>query len=604
MDLDAALHEYFGFTGFRPGQEEACAAALAGRDVLVVMPTGSGKSLCYQLPALLRDDLTIVVSPLVALMQDQVEALARARARRPGRAGQRAAGRRRRTRACSSAPRAGELRLLYVAPERFSSPGFAAADGGGRRRPVRGRRGALRVAVGARLPAGLLPAGRRRALPRRRRDRGLDGHGHAAGGGGHRAPARRCATRCGWPPASTGRTSRSARCGPAPHEKHGLLVGALERGRRAAGDRLRGHARGVRGAGGAAARGARREVAAYHAGLDREQRARACSARFLADEIAGHRRHQRVRHGRRQAERADRHPRRACRRRSRPTTRRPGARGATASRRGRCCWPRTATRRSTCTSSSATSSTSGCRSGWPSSCSRRRRGPGAARAVDAALRRGRRAPCARSLGCDGDQLRALIGHLARAGVIQPAPSSPDRRRGPDRRRRSTARAARPCRTSMGDAAEGALAPVPRDLGVRRGRRLPAARDPAPLRRPRRSRAPTGPCCDVCDPSLRAGAAAARPGGDREPRRRDHLGRADGASRRWGAPRAPRSCTARAPRRSSATRTTGCPAYGDVVAHAARRHPRADRRADRGQAAAPRRGGPYPVLKPPPSPRDA
>jgi ATP-dependent DNA helicase RecQ len=76
MDLGAALQKHFGFAGFRPGQREACEAALADRDVMVVMPTGSGKSLCYQLPALLRDDLTVVVSPLVALMQDQVEALA------------------------------------------------------------------------------------------------------------------------------------------------------------------------------------------------------------------------------------------------------------------------------------------------------------------------------------------------------------------------------------------------------------------------------------------------------------------------------------------------------------------------------------------------
>src|SRR5437773_12348902 len=75
MDLDAALGEHFGFPAFRPGQREAVEAALAGRDVLVVMPTGSGKSLCYQLPALMREDLTIVVSPLVALMQDQVDAL-------------------------------------------------------------------------------------------------------------------------------------------------------------------------------------------------------------------------------------------------------------------------------------------------------------------------------------------------------------------------------------------------------------------------------------------------------------------------------------------------------------------------------------------------
>ncbi|MFN2617756.1 MAG: DEAD/DEAH box helicase, partial [Thermoleophilaceae bacterium] len=70
MDLSAALQELFGFRDFRPGQREASEAALEGRDVLVVMPTGSGKSLCYQLPALLRDDLTVVVSPLVALMQD------------------------------------------------------------------------------------------------------------------------------------------------------------------------------------------------------------------------------------------------------------------------------------------------------------------------------------------------------------------------------------------------------------------------------------------------------------------------------------------------------------------------------------------------------
>jgi ATP-dependent DNA helicase RecQ len=74
-DLERSLHRYFGFERFRPGQREACDAAVAGRDVLVVMPTGSGKSLCYQLPALLRDDLTIVVSPLVSLMQDQVDAL-------------------------------------------------------------------------------------------------------------------------------------------------------------------------------------------------------------------------------------------------------------------------------------------------------------------------------------------------------------------------------------------------------------------------------------------------------------------------------------------------------------------------------------------------
>ncbi|MFL5842518.1 MAG: DEAD/DEAH box helicase, partial [Thermoleophilaceae bacterium] len=75
MDLTRPLNQFFGFDRFRPGQEEAVRAALEGRDSLVVMPTGSGKSLCYQLPALMRDDLTVVVSPLVALMQDQVDGL-------------------------------------------------------------------------------------------------------------------------------------------------------------------------------------------------------------------------------------------------------------------------------------------------------------------------------------------------------------------------------------------------------------------------------------------------------------------------------------------------------------------------------------------------
>ena len=123
MDLTAALRTHFGFPDFRPGQREACEAALADRDVLVVMPTGSGKSLCYQLPALLRDDLTIVVSPLVALMQDQVEALA---ARGLGdqvalvNAQQDAAA----NAAVLERAGAGVLRLLYVAPERFSAPGF------------------------------------------------------------------------------------------------------------------------------------------------------------------------------------------------------------------------------------------------------------------------------------------------------------------------------------------------------------------------------------------------------------------------------------------------------------------------------------------------
>jgi ATP-dependent DNA helicase RecQ len=120
-----ALREHFGFDAFRPGQAEAVHAALAGRDLLVVMPTGAGKSLCYQLPALLRDDLAVVVSPLVSLMQDQVDALERAV---PGRAAlvnaQQDAGA---NRAALARAATGALKLLYVAPERFSSPGFLEA---------------------------------------------------------------------------------------------------------------------------------------------------------------------------------------------------------------------------------------------------------------------------------------------------------------------------------------------------------------------------------------------------------------------------------------------------------------------------------------------
>src|ERR1700704_6007092 len=69
------LKEYFGFTSFRPLQEKIINDALAGKDVFALLPTGGGKSLCFQLPALARPGLTVVVSPLIALMKDQVDAL-------------------------------------------------------------------------------------------------------------------------------------------------------------------------------------------------------------------------------------------------------------------------------------------------------------------------------------------------------------------------------------------------------------------------------------------------------------------------------------------------------------------------------------------------
>ena len=75
MDLLGALKKHFGFDSFRPLQEEIIRDALADRDVFALLPTGGGKSLCFQLPALAREGLTVVVSPLISLMKDQVDAL-------------------------------------------------------------------------------------------------------------------------------------------------------------------------------------------------------------------------------------------------------------------------------------------------------------------------------------------------------------------------------------------------------------------------------------------------------------------------------------------------------------------------------------------------
>src|SRR6202163_5099386 len=121
MDLPQTLKKHFGYAEFRPLQEEIIRDALAGRDVFALLPTGGGKSLCFQLPALARPGLTVVVSPLISLMKDQVDALTASgvaatflnsslKAEEP--------------RARLRGLHAGEYRLLYVAPERMMLSGF------------------------------------------------------------------------------------------------------------------------------------------------------------------------------------------------------------------------------------------------------------------------------------------------------------------------------------------------------------------------------------------------------------------------------------------------------------------------------------------------
>ena len=121
MDKIAVLKKYFGYTSFRPGQEVLIDALLQGRDVLGIMPTGAGKSLCYQVPALLFPGITLVISPLISLMQDQVQALETA--------GIKAAyinsalsGREFYT--TLEQARAGAYKMIYVAPERLETELF------------------------------------------------------------------------------------------------------------------------------------------------------------------------------------------------------------------------------------------------------------------------------------------------------------------------------------------------------------------------------------------------------------------------------------------------------------------------------------------------
>ena len=121
IDLEQTLKHYFGYDSFRPGQRQIVEQVLQNQDLLVVMPTGGGKSLCFQLPALLKKGLTVVVSPLIALMQDQVESL---QANSIGATFLNSSLNLEQVKSREAAILSGKVKLLYAAPERLLSERF------------------------------------------------------------------------------------------------------------------------------------------------------------------------------------------------------------------------------------------------------------------------------------------------------------------------------------------------------------------------------------------------------------------------------------------------------------------------------------------------
>ena len=117
-DLLTPLRRYWGYSSFRPLQEQIVRSLLAGHDTCVVMPTGGGKSLCYQLPALVAERTTVVISPLIALMQDQAAQLAQMGI--PAAVINSHQSPTERRQVMEKAPR-GEYRLLYLSPERLAA---------------------------------------------------------------------------------------------------------------------------------------------------------------------------------------------------------------------------------------------------------------------------------------------------------------------------------------------------------------------------------------------------------------------------------------------------------------------------------------------------
>ena len=122
MTKTEVLSRYFGYASFRGGQEEIIDNILGGRDVLAVMPTGAGKSLCFQIPALMKEGTALIISPLISLMKDQIAALKEngisAETLNSSTASEV-------SREIYGKAAAGEYKLLYVSPEKLDTPGLS-----------------------------------------------------------------------------------------------------------------------------------------------------------------------------------------------------------------------------------------------------------------------------------------------------------------------------------------------------------------------------------------------------------------------------------------------------------------------------------------------